>query len=147
MKFVVKLFAIASFAFLLAACSDDSNDNPANVAQTFFTEMLEGDAHKAVELIDVGDIDQGLSQITGQEMSVEDTEKKLTEMFTEMKKEVEKVGGVDAIKVGEVTYNNDKTEATVPVTLSFKKEMNGKKSDTQDVKLKKVDGMWKVLLK
>lgn len=51
-------------------------------------------------------------------------------------------GGVDKIETGKVSYNEDKTIATVPVTVLFEND----EKTTDSVRLVKVDGDWKVKL-
>lgn len=148
MKFLIKIFALFFFALHLTAYAKNLDD-PADVAKTFFSEMAQGDPHKAVALLDLSELNAMLAEISGQdgpEISRDQAEEKLSQMIGEMQTEIKNAGGIESIKTGDVRYNSDKTEATVAVTVSLNAEIDGKKSDTETLKLKKIDGQWKVQL-
>ena len=127
MKKLMQTLCLAFFAGILAACG---GDGPDKTAKTFFEELFSGDANKAVELLyippEAGD--KGAEMAKG----------KIT-MMAQNKKE----GSID-VSTGEVTYTNaDKTEATVKITLTGKKD--GKEhSETNNVRLIKTDKGWRI---
>ncbi|WP_298081193.1 DUF4878 domain-containing protein [uncultured Cardiobacterium sp.] len=132
MKKLLQTLCLVFFACILTACGGDS---PEKTAKTFFEELFSGDASKAVELIyippEAGD--KGAEMAKG----------KITMMAGEMQAQIKKEGSID-VSTGEVTYTNaDKTEATVKITLTGKK--NGKEhSETNNVRLIKTDKGWRI---
>ena len=132
MKKRMQTLCLALFAGILAACGGDSPDK---TAKTFFKELFSGDANKAVDLIyippEAGD--KGAEMAKG----------KITMMASEMQAQIKKEGSID-VSTGEVTYTNaDKTEATVKITLTGKKD--GKEhSETDNVRLIKTDKGWRI---
>lgn len=137
MKKLLQILCLTFFAGVLAACG---GDGPDKTAKTFFKELFSGDANKAVELIYIppGAGDKGAEMAKG----------KITMMAGEMQAQIKKEGSIDVstgeVTYGEVTYTNaDKTEATVKVTLTGKK--NGKEhSETNTVSLIKTDKGWRI---
>lgn len=126
-----KLLTLSALSLLmLTACGKEA---PAEAAETFVKEMLEGDAGKAVSLIYIPPQQRN-------EMSDAMTQQMLTTMFSTIQAEVKKQGGVGKIKIGEVVYNNDKTQADVQLTI----ERKDGKTDTQTLKTIKDDGNWKI---
>ena len=131
MKKLFQTLTLVFFAAILTACGD----GPEKTAKTFFKELFSGDANKAVELIyippEAGD--KGAEMAKG----------KITMMASEMQAQIKKEGSID-VSTGEVTYTNaDKTEATVKITLTGKK--NGKEhSETNNVRLIKTDKGWRI---
>ena len=132
MKKLMQTLCLAFFAGILVACG---GDGPDKAAKTFFEELFSGDANKAVELLyippEAGD--KGAEMAKG----------KITMMAGEMQAQIKKEGSID-VSTGDVNYTNaDKTEATVKVTLSGKKD--GKThSESNNVSLIKTDKGWKV---
>ena len=131
MKKLIQTLTLVFFAAILTACGD----GPEKTAKTFFEEMLRGDAGKAVELIYIpreAD-DKGAEMAKG----------KISKMASEMQAQIKKEGSID-VSTGEVTYTNaHKTEATVKITLTGKK--NGKEhSETNNVRLIKTDKGWRI---
>ena len=131
MKKFIQTLTLVFFAAILTACGD----GPDKTAKTFYEEIFSGDANKAVELIyippEAGD--KGAEMAKG----------KITMMASEMQAQIKKEGSID-VSTGEVTYTNaDKTEATVKITLTGKK--NGKEhSETNNVRLIKTDKGWRI---
>jgi len=131
MKKRIQTLSLVFFAAILTACGD----GPGKTAKTFFEELFSGDASKAAELVyippEAGD--KGAEMAKG----------KITMMAGEMQAQIKKEGSID-VSTGEVTYTNaDKTEATVKVTLTGKK--NGKEhSETNTVSLIKTDKGWRI---
>ena len=132
MKKLMQTLCLALFAGILAACG---GDGPDKAAKTFFEELINGDTNKAVDLLylppEFGE--QGAEMMKG----------KISTAAVEMQTQVKKEGGID-VSTSDVNYTNaDKTEATVKVTLSGKK--NGKEhSKSNNVSLIKTDKGWKV---
>lgn len=138
MKKFIQLFILATMATILVACGGDKKD-AAQVAETTTKAMFEGDAKTVIE------------NLYTDNTTITDADKKQAEsvlsiMFQAMKAEVDKAGGIQTIKAGEVTLNADKTEASVPVTITLNKAINGKQSDTQTINLRKIDGKWKIVM-
>ena len=131
MKKLLQTLCLVFFASILTACGD----GPDKTAKTFFEELFSGDASKAAELVyippEAGD--KGAEMAKG----------KITMMAGEMQAQIKKEGSID-VSTGEVTYTNaDKTEATVKITLTCKK--NGKEhSETNNVRLIKTDKGWRI---
>ena len=133
MKKLLQTLCLAFFASVLAACGGDS---PEKTAKTFFEELFSGDASKAAELVyippEAGD--KGAEMAKG----------KLTMMAGELQKKVKEEGGV-TISTGEVNYTNaDKTEATVELIMTKKKD---NKQKTEKVPLIKTDKGWRIKMK
>ena len=133
MKKLLQTLCLAFFASILAACGGDS---PEKTAKTFFEELFSGDASKAAELVyippEAGD--KGAEMAKG----------KLTMMAGELQKKVKEEGGV-TISTGEVNYTNaDKTEATVELIMTKKKNNDQK---TEKVPLIKTDKGWRIQMK
>ena len=133
MKKLLQTLCLAFFASILAACGGDSPDK---TAKTFFEELFSGDASKAAELVyippEAGD--KGAEMAKG----------KLTMMAGELQKKVKEEGGV-TISTGEVNYTNaDKTEATVELIMTKKKD---NKQKTEKVPLIKTDKGWRIQMK
>ena len=134
MKQWLRTAMLALMTGLLVACGGGTDD-PANVAETFFKELLQGDTAKAVDLIYL----PPEAQQNG--MSEKDVKDKLTLMFSSAKAKLDKQGGIDSIKAGNVSYtNSDKTEATVEITIKLKNGAENK--DT--IAVIKTDKGWKV---
>lgn len=133
MKKLLQTLCLVFFASILAACGGDS---PEKTAKTFFEELFSGDASKAAELVyippEAGD--KGAEMAKG----------KLTMMAGELQKKVKEEGGV-TISTGEVNYTNaDKTEATVELIMTKKKD---NKQKTEKVPLIKTDKGWRIQMK
>ena len=132
MKKRMQTLCLALFAGILAACGGDSPDK---AAKTFFEELINGDTNKAVDLLylppEFGE--QGAEMMKG----------KISSVAVEMQTQVKKEGGID-VSTSDVNYTNAvKTEATVKVTLTGKK--NGKEhSETNNVRLIKTDKGWRI---
>ena len=125
---------LLTFTAILASIAHAA-DSPKETAQTFFHELFAGDADKAAELIYIPP--------EGGDKGAEMAKGKITMMASEMQAQIKKEGSID-VSTGEVTYTNaDKTEATVKVTLTGKK--NGKEhSETNTVSLIKTDKGWRI---
>ena len=133
MKKLLQTLCLVFFASILAACGGDS---PEKTAKTFFEELFSGDASKAAELVyippEAGD--KGAEMAKG----------KITMMAGELQKKVKEEGGV-TISTGEVNYTNaDKTEATVELIMTKKKD---NKQKTEKVPLIKTDKGWRIQMK
>jgi hypothetical protein len=132
MKKRMQTLCLALFAGILAACGGDSPDK---AAKTFFEELINGDTNKAVDLLylppEFGE--QGAEMMKG----------KISAAAVEMQTQAKKEGGID-VSTSDVNYTNAvKTEATVKVTLTGKK--NGKEhSETNNVRLIKTDKGWRI---
>lgn len=123
---------IALSAVLLAACS--SNDSPEAVAKSFIEASFSNDADGMYKLIAVpADANDGAEEMV---------RGKLKMAVAKRAEQAEKLGGVDQIKADEAIYNDDKTQATSKVTITFKK--TGVPAQTESVRLTKVDDRWKV---
>ncbi|UQY36485.1 DUF4878 domain-containing protein [Pseudomonas fulva] len=127
-----RFFLVALAAVLLAACS--SNDSPEAVAKSFIEASFSNDADGMYKLIAVpADADDGAEEMV---------RGKLKMAVAKRSEQAAKLGGVDEVKAGEATYNDDKTQATSKVTITFKNA--DVPAQTESVRLTKVDDRWKV---
>jgi len=117
----------------LLACS--GGGSPETVAKKFAEATFENDIDTMYELIQLPD------DIEGKEDRVRG---KLQMMNVGAVAESTTKGGVDEIRVGDAEYNDDKTRATVQVTVKFNKD--GEPERTQRINLVQDDGDWKVRL-
>jgi len=125
-------FVLVAVSLFLAACS--SSGDPEQVAQAFTRAAYAGDVDKLMELIDT----PANAQANQKDM----VRGKLQMMVAATSALAAQKGGVDKIETGKVSYNEDKTIATVPVTVLFEND----EKTTDSVRLVKVDGDWKVKL-
>lgn len=134
-------FTLCIFAFVAVACSN-SSDSPEAATKEFVKVFFEGkgDSDKLLDIIYVPDSDKMDPQEKSMVMG------KLA-MFTQMAKEdTDAKGGVKEVKIDNVTYNEDKTQASVTMTVVYGNgETNDGKGSALD--LIKQDGKWKVNLK
>ena len=128
----MQTLCLVLFAGVLAACG---GDGPDKAVKTFYEEIFNGDASKAVELIYIPP--------EADRTEAERVKRKVAMLAEEKRKTLEEEGGV-TFNTGEVSYTNaDKTEATVKITLTGKK--NGKEhSETNNVRLIKTDKGWRI---
>lgn len=132
MAALLRFFLVALAAVLLAACS--SNDSPEAVAKSFIEASFSNDADGMYKLIAVpADADDGAEEMV---------RGKLKMAVAKRSEQAAKLGGVDEVKAGEATYNDDKTQATSKVTITFKNA--DVPAQTESVRLTKVDDRWKV---
>ncbi|MBD9657037.1 MULTISPECIES: DUF4878 domain-containing protein [unclassified Pseudomonas] len=123
---------IALTAVLLAACS--SSDSPEAVAKSFIEASFSNDADGMYKLIAVpADANEGAEEMV---------RGKLKMAVAKRSEQAEKLGGIDQIKADEAVYNDDKSQATSKVTITFKKA--DVPAQTESVRLTKVDDQWKV---
>lgn len=121
-------------AVLLAACS--SNDSPEAVAKSFIEASFSNDADGMYKLVAVpADTEEGAEEMV---------RGKLKMAVAKRAELAAKLGGVDEVKAGEASYNDDKTQATTQVTITFKNA--DVPAQTESVRLTKVDDQWKVRL-
>lgn len=126
MKFTHKLLTAFFFSFLLNACA--SHEPPAKITKAFFSEIQEGNIRKAAELVNTD----------------HDMREELILDILELREFTQGGGGIESIEIRDVSYNPDKTEATVSSKVSVKREINGEKSYLDEFTLKKIDGQWKI---
>ncbi|SUO97225.1 DUF4878 domain-containing protein [Suttonella ornithocola] len=138
MKKIIHLLLLSTVITFLVACG--GKDKPAEIAEIFFKEMFQGDASKAVALVDTSG--NYLSEKEQQQANMF-----IAMMAAGMKTQIEKAGGIKSIEAGKVEYNQDKTTATVPLTITLNKAIDGKNSDTNNIHLKKVNGDWKIVIR
>lgn len=138
MKKIIHLLLLSMIVTFVVACG--GKDKPAEVAETFFKEMFQGDASKAVALVDTSG--NHLSEKEQQQANMF-----IAMMAAGMKAQIEKAGGIKSIEARKVEYNKDKTTATVPLTITLNKAIDGKAADTNNVHLKKVNGEWKIVVR
>lgn len=123
---------IALTAVVLAACS--SNDTPEAVAKSFIEASYSNDADGMYKLLAVpADADDGAEEMV---------RGKLKMAVAKRAEQADKLGGIDEIKAAEAIYNDDKSQATSKVSITFKKA--GVPARTESVRLTKVDDQWKV---
>lgn len=126
-------FALLVMSLVLVGCS--SSNEPEQVAEAFTKAAYNGDIDTLMDLVELPkDLKDGQKDMM---------RGKLQMMLAPASVKAAEKGGIDKIEAGSATYNDDKTTASVPVTVTFKK--NDEKS-TEQVKLIKVDGDWKINL-
>lgn len=133
-----KIVLLTLVSLLLVACG---GDGPEKVAENFAEAIVEGDVDKMLELIYIPE--EIRKEMDSDPEAAKMMEDKLGMMFGMVAAEVKKQGGVDKIKAGKVTYNADKTEATVSVDIKMK---NGDNSGGEPMQLIKTDDGWKISL-
>ncbi|WP_070885096.1 DUF4878 domain-containing protein [Pseudomonas argentinensis] len=127
-----RFLLVALTAVLLAACS--SNDSPEAVAKSFIEASFSNDADGMYKLIAVpADADDGAEEMV---------RGKLKMAVAKRSEQAAKLGGVDEVKAGEAIYNDDKSQATSKVTITFKNA--DVPAQTESVRLTRVDDRWKV---
>ena len=130
MKKRMQTFCLALFAGVLAACG---GDGPDKAVKTFYEEIFNGDASKAVELIYIPP--------EADRTEAERVKRKVAMLAEEKRKTLEEEGGV-TFNTGEVSYTNaDKTEAMVELIMKRKKDGN---SETTKVPMIKTDKGWRM---
>ncbi|SDI72649.1 protein of unknown function [Pseudomonas flavescens] len=134
MAALYRSFLVLATSVLLVACS--SGGSPETVAESFIEASFSNDADAMFKLIAVpADAGEGAEEMVRGKLKM--AVAKRAEMAATL-------GGVDEVKAGEATYNDDKTQATTQVTITFKKADVPAK--TESVRLTKVDDQWKVRL-
>lgn len=130
MKKRMQTLCLALFAGVLAACG---GDGPDKAVKTFYEEIFNGDASKAVELIYIPP--------EADRTEAERVKRKVAMLAEEKRKTLEEEGGV-TFNTGEVSYTNaDKTEAMVELIMKRKK---GGNSETTKVPMIKTDKGWRI---
>ena len=129
MKKLMQTLCLAFFAGILAACGDETG--PEKTAKAFFEELFSGDASKAAELVY---IPPELSSSKDIEM----LKGKLAIMANELQKKVKEEGNI--------SVDTNEIEATVKVTLKFKKDRK-EESKSDNVQLIKTDKGWRIQMK
>lgn len=126
-------YSLIIFIFLGVAACDGSN-TPEKVAESFYSNLASGKVDKAIELIDMNDLED--SEMT-------QAKAKLTALLT-MAVEESKKKGVDMgkVTVKNVEYTDNDTKATVTISMSDK---NGESTETMS--MIKRDGNWKIQFK
>lgn len=127
-----RFLLIALSAVLLAACS--SSDSPEAVAKSFIEASFSNDADGMYKLIAVpADAEEGAEEMV---------RGKLKMAVTKRSEQAAKLGGVAEVMADEAIYNDDQSQATSKVTITFKKA--DVPAQTESVRLTKVDDQWKV---
>lgn len=126
-------FALLVMSVALVGCS--SSGEPEQVAVAFTEAAYSGDMDTLMDLVELP-------------TELKDDEKgmmrgKLQMMLAPLAAAAAQKGGIDEIEAGSVTYGEDQTTASVPVTITFK---NNEEKSTEPVNLVKVDGDWKIKL-
>lgn len=123
-----KILLAAIAALVLAGCGDGAKD----VSKDFIGAVYEGKSDKALSYLDFSEAkDDGLKEMMSG---------KLKAAISETKNKAEKLGGVDGIEV----ISSDEKDDTANVELEVKFKDGSKRSER--VKLKKVNGDWKIRL-
>ena len=126
----MQTLCLVLFAGVLAACG---GDGPDKAVKTFYEEIFNGDASKAVELIYIPP--------EADRTEAERVKRKVAMLAEEKRKTLEEEGGV-TFNTGEVSYTNaDKTEAMVELIMKRKKDGN---SETTKVPTIKTDKGWRM---
>lgn len=126
-------FALVAVSLFLVGCS--SSGEPEQVAESFTKAAYTGDIDTLMDLVELPkELQDGQKDMM---------RGKLQMMLAPAAALAAEKGGIDKIETGSVTYNDDKTTASVPVTVTFKKTDD---KSTEQVNLVKVDGDWKIKL-
>ena len=121
-----KVFLMVLVVAMLAACGErDAKD----VALDYENALIKGDVDKIISMLDMNDEDKKHEQ---------ELKGKLAYMVGGIPAQVEQKGGVDKIEVE--NENCDDTYCMVNLKIYF----NDGSSKNDRVKLKKVDGTWKI---
>ncbi len=134
----IKLLLLVVMSVVLMACGG-SGDDPKDIAKSFTEAMIDGDSDKVLDFVYIPPKMQ--EEIDKNPQAEEMMKSGLSMMLTQFASEIEEGGGLGDITVGEPEYNDDKSKATVPVTITLKKD---NKSETEDIQLIKTDDGWKV---
>ncbi|SUO97877.1 DUF4878 domain-containing protein [Suttonella indologenes] len=123
-----KLLVLSALSLmLLTACGKEA---PAEAAETFFTELLQGDVKKALSIVY---LPAEVNNPFGLDL--------LEQVFNAMQEELKKQGGVKKITAEKVTYNSDKTQASVVLKIETN---NGQVKSSESINVVKDNGVWKV---
>jgi len=134
MSYLKIWIALNLAALFFAGCS--GSDSPAGVAQSFAEAAYSRDIDALMEMVNIPqDAEPAMQTLARGKIEV---------MLDQMAASAEAKGGIEDIRSGEPTFNDDQSLATVEVTMSFK---DGDASEQiEQVRLIKVDGDWKVNL-
>ncbi|MBP3221228.1 MAG: DUF4878 domain-containing protein [Neisseriaceae bacterium] len=131
---ILSFFSLLFLSLALTACGGGS---PEKVAQQFYTATYKGDIDTVMKLIYI--------PASEKKPGVEDMMKgKLTMIIGEAKQQADGKGGVKKIATEKAQYNSDKTQATVKVTVTFKKDNEQVSENVKMIKDEKKQ--WKVNL-
>lgn len=132
MKKVTRSLTTLFTLLFIIACSDVvSANSPEGTVKNMFTALETANVELYLSTVDT----EGMEAAEIALVSA-----KLEEFLDEVAAEFKAEGGIKKLTIDEVTYNKDKSRATVTVTL-----VSGKgESNTDDVPLIKRDDGWKV---
>ena len=125
------LVSMALAALLLAACS---GDKPESVVEQFYEAAAKGDVEDATDLI-------SFANVPANQMVA--AKGKVQMVVGEMNTRISANEGLDEVKIVETNLDESGKTAQVKATLVF----NNGKEKTENVRLIKDDGDWKLLLK
>ena len=114
---------------------------PEEVAVKFFEDIFAGKADAVINYVHIPELEKASEQ-----------EKQMLtmfmgQMFAALKEEMQKQGEeVVGFKTNGVVYNADKTEAEVQLVAQRKTKDGKTKEDSQPMKLKKINGEWKIIM-
>lgn len=131
----IKLFFITMMmSLVVAACSGDSS--PEDAAKNLIKALGTGESSQVLETIYIDEADNTpeIKQMI---------EGKLGMLATGAKQEMDAKGGVKSIATSNVVYNDDKTAATVDVTVTYG---NGEVDGPDEMDLIKTKDGWKAKL-
>ena len=134
MKYCYRFFLLLTLLVFCAACGEKAND-PAEVVKSFYTELLEGDIDKAIEMINSSNVDPD---------KLPESKAQAKVLLTFMRSLFQKSGGIASIETEQLTYNADKSEAEVSLAITVNNPFDGVKTRTEHFFLKKIDGNWKI---
>ena len=114
-----------------------AEDTPEAVAETFFEELLNGDVHKAMDLVYIP------PELAEKESSKEKANYKVTDLARPAKRAAEIEGGIEKVSVQEVIYKNrdNKNLAFVDLLIKSPKYPEGR---TLEIPLIKTENGWRV---
>lgn len=113
--------------FFLAACS--SSNSPENIAINYTKAMCAGETEKVIQMVDLSDVPAAQQ---------EQAHAKINLLLKEAKAKIDNEGGLKSVNVTDKQI--EESNATVKVTL----ETGSGKQIPSVVRMKKIDGQWKV---
>lgn len=124
MKIAIFAFILSAFAFV--ACSNSSN-NPSDLAVEYVKAAAKGDAEKVLDML-----------MIDEEPSQEEVDK-FSALIESYGEEIEAKGGLKKVNVLDEEISDDR--AKIQIEMIF----GDGSTETENFKLEKVDGKWKII--
>ena len=134
MKQIKLFFAMMFVAFVAVACGGDGS--PEDAAKNMMEAFATGDSATVMKTIYIDE--------TGEDAEMKQMiSSKIGMMAGMMKEEIEGKGGIKSIDTANIVYNDDESEATLDVTITYG---NGEISGPDEMEAVKTKDGWKVKL-